>query len=420
MRVITVYNYYRNRGGEDEVFDAEAALLESHGHDVIRYSKQNKDIDGMSPILLGSMTLWNQGAYKDLRELIRQRQPDLVHFHNTFPLISPAAYYAVKNEGLPVVQTLHNFRMICPNALLYRDGGVCEECIGRTLPWPGIYHGCYQDSRTASAGVAGMLALHHMLMTWRKKVDIYIALTDFARAKFIEGGLPAEKIVVKPNFVNMNTGVETPEASRRYALFVGRLSENKGILTLLQAWKKVNNVLALKVVGTGPLAETSAAAVAELPGVELTGRMAHADVLKLMRGAVAVIVPSTWYEGMPMTIIEAYAAGVPVIASNLGSMASAVRDGETGLLFEPGNSDELAKTVLWLIDHPVEMMRMRVGAREEFQLRYTPEINYLHLMNIYERVLNRVRPKSSNGKSAMTQSSAGELETNTYRSGSVK
>ena len=381
MRIVSVYNYYRNRGGEDEVFDAESALLESHGHEVIRYSRHNTDIDGMNQFQLGAMTLWNHGAYDDLRRLIRARRPDVVHFHNTFPLVSPAAYYAVRSEGVPVVQTLHNFRIICPNALLYRNGRVCEECIGRALPWPGIVHGCYQKSPKATAGVAAMLALHRILGTWQKQVDVYIALTEFARTKFIEGGLPAEKIVVKPNFVYPDPGAGIPDTANPYALFVGRLVENKGIPTLLKAWKQLNGIVPLKIAGTGPLAE----AVRHTGGaaVEVIGRIPHDQVLQLMCGASMFIAPYTAYESMPFTILEAYACGVPVIASNLGSMAVLVKHRETGLLFEAGNADILARTVTWALDHPIEMRRMRAAARKEFELRYSAENNYEHLISVY-------------------------------------
>src|ERR1700724_3181862 len=252
ISVLRAHNFYKQAGGEDHSFASEAAMLEAHGHKVIRYCQHNESIDRMKPAALAARTVWSRQAYREIRALIKTHRPQVAHFHNTLPLISPAAYHAAQAENVCVVQTLHNFRLLCPNALLLRGGRICEECVGRTIPWPGAVHKCYRDSRSASAAVATMLAAHHALGTWRHAVDLYIALTPFSRDKFIAGGLPPEKIVVKPHFVDPDPG---PGRGRgRYGVFVGRLSPAKGLATLLEAWKKLAAPVPLKIVGDGPMA----------------------------------------------------------------------------------------------------------------------------------------------------------------------
>jgi glycosyltransferase involved in cell wall biosynthesis len=239
MRVLLVHNYYQQAGGEEQVFVAEGALLEAHGHRVVRYTSHNDRVTGMSRAVLAKNTVWNRTTYRDLRTLIRKERPQVAHFHNTFPLISPAAYYAARAEGVPTAQTLHNYRLLCPNALFFREGRACEDCVGQAGPWPEVIHACYRGSHLSSGGVAAMLTSHRILGTWVRAVDAYITLTEYTRRKFIQGGLPAEKIVVKPNFVYPDPG---PGAGRgMYALFVGRLSREKGVDTLLAAWNTLQS-----------------------------------------------------------------------------------------------------------------------------------------------------------------------------------
>ncbi|MBW1929009.1 MAG: glycosyltransferase family 4 protein [Deltaproteobacteria bacterium] len=393
MIVLLIHNFYQHPGGEDEVFRAEAALLRSQGHEVVEFVEDNRKVDGVSPLKAAVDAIWSREAQRRLRTLIREKKPDVAHFHNTFLRISPAAYYTCKEEGVPVAQTLHNYRLVCPGALLMRDGRVCEDCLGRAVPWPGVAHGCWRGSRTQTAVVAGMLAFHRVLKTWHEQVDCYIALTEFARRKFIEGGLPAEKIVVKPNFVGEELRVTSnelqfsrhPSLVTRYFLFVGRLSPEKGLGTLLRAWQKLKDV-PLKIIGDGPLLE--AVRAFNGGGVQVLGRRPHDEVIALMKGARCVVFPSEWYEGFPMTIAEAFACGVPVIASRLGAMAEIVEDGRTGLLFEPGNADDLAAKVEWAWAHSEQMAEMGREARREYEEKYTAERNYEMLMQIYRRVMS--------------------------------
>jgi glycosyltransferase involved in cell wall biosynthesis len=384
MKVLLVHNYYQQPGGEDQVFAAEAALLEAYGHSVIRYTVHNDQVAKMTPLPLVQATVWNKAAYRELRTLICREHPQVAHFHNTFPLISSAAHYAAKAEGVPVIQTLHNYRLLCPNAIFFRDGHVCEDCLGKAVPWPGVVHACYRESRAGTGVVAAMLILQRLLRSLTEAVDFYIALTKFACEKFIQGGLPAEKIVVKPNFVDPDPGLG--EGLGGYALFVGRLSPEKGIGTLLAAWERLGKKVPLKIVGDGPLALQVAEAARRLPRVEWIGQLSKTQVLALMKDARVLIFPSSWYEGFPMVFAEACAAGLPVIASQLGSMSSLITPGRTGLYFHHGNPEDLAAQVEWALTHPTEVAQMRRESRAEFEAKYTAEQNYQMLMEIYERV----------------------------------
>ena len=387
MRILLIHNYYTQPGGEDVVFEAERALLERYGHEVITFVEDNAQVNKVNPFKAAVDTIWSREAQRNIRKLIEQSRPDVVHFHNTFLRISPAAYYVVKEMGLPVVQTLHNYRLICPGALLMRDGHLCEDCLDKVIPWPGIVYSCWRNSRMGTAVVTAMLTVHRLLKTWIKQVDVYIALTEFARRKFIEGGLPAEKISVKPNFIYPDPG--KGEHGGNFALFVGRLSAEKGVKTLLSAWRLLKGI-PLKVVGDGPLmAEIRECVEREGLAVEVLGRRSREEVFAFMRSASFLLFPSEWYEGFPMTIAEAFACGLPVVASQLGVMAEIVEDGRTGLLFEPGNPEDLAEKVEWAWTHPKEVKRMGEEARREYEEKYTAERNYRMLMEIYQLAMER-------------------------------
>ncbi len=382
MRILILHNYYQRPGGEDRVFESEAALLEAHGHAVIRYCLHNDTISKSGPIRLSGRAIWSGTAYKEIRSICRNERPDVAHFHNTLPLISPSAYYAAKAEGVAVVQTLHNYRLGCPAATFFRDGRVCEECLGKRFAWPGIAHACYRDSRSASAVVATMIGVHHVLGTWTSMVDRYIVLTEFARAKFVELGIPHAKLVLKPNFVDPDPGVGTHAGG--YALLVGRLDPGKGLETLLRAWSLLKSPPILKVIGSGPLDHLLQPAP---PGVEWLGQQTKADVARLMRDAAVLIAPSECFETFGLTIIEAYSTGLPVIASDGGAASELVVERSTGLLFETRNPTALANCVEWAFAHPAEMKLMGSDARRAFVERYTASLNYQMSMEIYRSLL---------------------------------
>ena len=368
------------------VFGAEAQELEAHGHTVVRYQRHNDELQApgkLGAIRAGIGTVWASQSYRALKNMIARDKPHLAHFHNTFPLISPAAYYACAEAGVPVVQTLHNYRLLCPGATFVRNGRVCEACLGRSVAWPGVAHGCYRGSRPATAAVATMLATHRALGTWRRKVELYIALTEFARQKFVAGGLPAERIAVKPNFVRISGAAKADNGE--YAVFAGRLSAEKGPQLLVSAWRMLPAGIPLCIIGDGPLRERLVGATVD---INFTGRRTVEEVRSLLRRARFLVFPSTWYEGFPMVIAEAYAYGLPVIASRLGSTAEIVQNGVTGLHFEPGDAADLAAKMEWAWNHPPEMARMGRAALAEYQAKYTPERNYEMLMEIYDRALS--------------------------------
>lgn len=379
MRVLVAHNAYQQRGGEDSVVEAEAALLASRGHAVERFLRHNDAIADMSRLDAAVQTVWSAPAARDFEAVLRAFRPDVVHVHNTFPLMSPAIYWVANRLRVPVVQTLHNFRLLCPGALFLREGRVCEDCSGR-LPWRGVVRGCYRESRPASAALAGMLVVHRAAGTWRNKVSRYIALNEFCRAKFVAGGLPAERIVVKPNFVDFSAPAEVERAG---FLFVGRLSAEKGVTALADAARQVPGV-ALRVAGSGP----EASCLAGIAGVAALGALDGSTVRAEMGRAMALVLPSIWYENFPRTLVEAYACGLPVIASRIGALAELVRDGETGLLFEPGNAADLADKLRWAQAHPQRMAEMGRKARALYEAEFTAERNYAQLMAIYRDAID--------------------------------
>lgn len=382
MRILQVHNHYQNQGGEHVVFEAEAHLLEAHGHEVTRFTRHNSAVAELHPLRVAQKTLWNHEVFRELRALIRRVRPAVMHAHNTLPLISPAAYYAARAEGVPVIQTLHNYRLVCPSGVLFRDGQVCELCVGKQIPWPGVVHACYRGSRAASAGVAGMLAAHRFARTWQRQVRVFIAPTEFSRRKFVAGGIPAGRIMVKPNFVQVDPGMGSHRGG--YALFVGRLSPEKGVETLLEAWQGPAGATPLKIVGGGPLESQLRGRTASGSRVEFLGARPAAEVRELMRDAWVLIVPSGCYEGaLPLVVIEAFAAGLPVVASDLGSFSSGIEHERTGLLFQPGDPADLGRKVAWAASHPEAVTAIGRAARKTYEECYSAETNYRLLMEIY-------------------------------------
>jgi glycosyltransferase involved in cell wall biosynthesis len=391
MRILVVHNQYQQRGGEDSVVESEVALLRAHGHEVDVFLRDNADIARLSTAAVAAGTVWARDSAARLGGILDAFRPDLVHMHNTFPLISPAAYWVAHRRGVPVVQTLHNFRLLCPQAMLLREGKVCEACVGR-LPWRAVAHGCYQGSPVRSAGVVAMIAVHRAIGTWRDRVARYIALNDFCRRRFIEGGLPAQRISVKPNFVDCAAPAERP---REGFLFVGRLSPEKGVDVLARAIAQVPGAT-LRVAGTGPSGEAVAAARC----TTMLGALSGERVLEEMTSSLALVLPSIWYENFPRTLVEAFASGLPVVASRLGAMAELVEDGRTGLLFEPGSAEDLAVKLRWAQAHPERMRQMGRQARAVYEARYTPGENYRQLRSIYEEVLAEQAPSTASHPSA--------------------
>lgn len=387
LRVLLVHNFYQLRGGEDAVVEAELELLRGRGHEVRTYFRSNTDVDLQSRVSLAAQTLWSSRSRREVGALLREFRPHVMHVHNSFPLISPSVYSVAADAGVAVVQTLHNFRLLCPQAMFLRDGRVCEDCLGR-VPWRAAVHACYRGSHVQSALVAGMLALHRGLGTWQEKVNRYIALNAFCRQKFVEAGWPAERIAIKPNFVDFPP---TQAASRSGLLFVGRLSPEKGIQTLAAASAELPSA-SLRIAGVGPEADHLKALA---PSAQLLGTLDASEVQVEMAQAVALVLPSICYENFPRTLVEAFASGLPVIASRLGPLPNLVQEGVTGLLFEPGNTAELTERMRWALEHPYEMANMGRQARTYYEVALSAAENYRQLFTIYREAIADVSQETT-------------------------
>ncbi len=389
MKVLLAHDFYRSSApsGEDAAYRNERSMLEKAGVGVVPFERHNDAIDDSTLSRRVSLALngaWSRKSYDDISALVRRTKPDVAHFHNTFPLISPSGYAACRDNGVPVVQTLHNFRFICPGALLLRGGKPCEACVGATL-LPALLHRCYRNSAAATAAQVWTLVRNRRLGVYSGQVDRYVALTRFAASRLAAGGLPAERIDVKPNFLPDDPGPGAGDGG--YAAFVGRLSEEKGVRVLLSAWRSVCG-FPLKIAGDGPLRpELERQAVQEGLAVEFLGYRRKDEVNALLRNAVLSILPSICYEGVPMSMIESFACGTPVLASRIGSLAELVEE-DTGVTFEAGNPDDLAAIVAGLRKDPGRLAGLRATTRNTFESRYTEKKNLQALLGIYRKVVD--------------------------------
>lgn len=387
-RVLLVHNHYRkgNPAGEDNAVAQEADLLRSAGVEVFTYFRSNDEVDEANVLRSAQVAagMWRSlRSQRDIAELIATHRPDVAHFHNTFPLISASGYVACRKAGIPVVQTLHNYRPLCAAATLYRNGAVCRECSPPNF-FPAIRHRCYR-SLSGSAAVATMLAANWYLGDYTRLVDRYLVLTQFAAALLRRAGLPAPKIEVKPNFARVDRQVG--QGGGGYAVFVGKFAEEKGVRTLLNAWRELREI-PLRLVGTGPLdGVLRAAAAADNLPVEFCGMRDRADVLEILARAELLVVPSEWFEGFPLCIVEAYGCGTPVVAARIGGLPEVVESGVTGLLFEPGNAPMLAAAVRELWSDKQQRTNMRGACRFRFEQSFSPEVNLRLLLGAYSRTL---------------------------------
>lgn len=383
--ILLVHNKYRFAGGEDSVVAAEQLLLEAHGHSVSLYVKENTEIDHYSLIqklFLPFRTIFSLSTYFALKKKIRAEQITIVHVHNTLPLISFSAYYAAKHCNCALVQTIHNFRLLCPNGIFYRDDHICEDCLNSLAC--SIQHGCYRNSKFQSALVACSLWFHRKLGTFLLP-DAYIALTDFNKNK-LSALIPKTKLFVKPNSASTDC-IFPAEKSRDYFIFVSRLDPTKGIHLLLQAFQKLPDSK-LVIVGTGPEEDTVKQFLEDhhMSNVDLKGFVPHQETIPLLYHAKALIFPTQWYEGFPVVLAESLSVGTPVIGSNIGNTASIIEHGKTGLLFQHDSVKDCISCITDFSDASFDFLSMEKNCLETFQKRYSSEKNYQVLMSIYQKI----------------------------------
>jgi glycosyltransferase involved in cell wall biosynthesis len=390
MRILIVHNRYQQKGGEDTVVAAEDQLLRSHGHEVERFEADNEHIqDVFSRVQSAVRSVYSFPAKKRMHNALRELQPDIVHVHNFFPTLSPAIFIACSEARVPVVHTLHNYRIQCAAMSLYRDGHICEECVTSRSFLPGIRHACYRSSRVGSAVSGFGMALHAEMGTWSSRVSAYIALTELAAEKLGSYRIPREKIFVKPNFV-VDRGVG--EGQGDYALFVGRLSPEKGIQTLIDADRAGLLFMDVVLLGDGPMRPDVDEAAAR-PGsrLKVRGFVDSDQTASMMKHASVLLMPSLWYEGDPLVVIEALSLGLPVIAATVGNTARTVAANKMGLVYPPRDHAGLAGALKWYADHPQEASAMRQSARSYYLATHTPELNYRRLLQIYAHASDTAR-----------------------------
>jgi glycosyltransferase involved in cell wall biosynthesis len=387
MKVVQVHNYYQFAGGEDAVVAAERDALTNAGHVVIPFYKDNKGIEAAGSTCalarVAVQTIWNHAVYREMRALLRRERPDVVHCHNTFPLISPSVYWACHAERVPVLQTLHNYRLLCLNGYLFRmhrdvspvTGGACEKCLRKTWKWPGVRYACYRGSRSGSLTVMLMLMVHRVIGTWTRRVGSYAVMSSFQRDKLAAGGIPPDRMRVFTRAVDpvREEPLDRPCPSR-YVLYVGRLSPEKGADILLRAWAKVDEPqrknATLRIVGEGPerpALEALSRTLGIQDALQWLGARPPSEIRHWMKGALLLVSPSPCYETFGLVVREAAHEGLPALVSSPGAITEQVEEGVTGWLFPAHDADALAARLAWAIDHPEACAAMGTQARQRYE-----------------------------------------------------
>jgi glycosyltransferase involved in cell wall biosynthesis len=393
MKVLLLHNRYVQPGGEDAVFEDEARLLTERGVSVSRLELGNEDAGSGALnrlVSIGWNAPWSRNSYATVLALCKELQPDIAHVHNFWMRLTPSVHAACRAAGVPTVQTLHNFRLLCANANFLRDGAICQDCLGK-VPWRGVVRKCYRGSALASAAVAGMVMTNRLRRTWERDVDAFIALSAHSRAKFVTAGLPAERVFVKPNFaMEPGRGGPAPSASRN-VVFAGRLSPEKGARVLVEAW--VAGGLAacghLLIVGDGPERAELERVAGGSPNIAFLGARRPEEVQEMLLAARTVVVPSMCFENFPRVIAEAFACGRPVIGSALGAVGEIVRDGECGLTFPHGDVAALGRALRGMLTDDGLADRLGAQARDEFLRKYTADRNFEMLLSVYRSARSR-------------------------------
>ncbi|MDX1440550.1 MAG: glycosyltransferase family 4 protein [Rubricoccaceae bacterium] len=404
MKILALHNFYGSAepSGENLVFEAETALLRSRGHDVRTFTRRSDEIrdQGKLGLVRGALaTPWNPYMIRAVRRILEQFQPDVVHVHNTFPLISPGVFHAIDGSAARVI-TLHNYRLFCAAATPMREGRVCVLCLDRRSSWPAFQHGCYRSSRIASAPPAISVALHRRIGTWERKVDAFIALTQFQRERMTAAGLPHDRVWVKPNFFAGRPEVFPWFERTPRAVFVGRISEDKGVSDVVDAWLTWGQAAPeLALVGDGPLRTELEGRVREAnrENIRFVGRVSPQEAQRWIASSRLLVLASKWFEGFPLVLCEAFASGTPALVSGVGALPQLVGAG-AGAVFRMGDVRHLLEVASGLWNHPRRLSRMALRARYEFDSRYTEDINYEQLMNVYDKAI-RVRRLASRSDS---------------------
>lgn len=386
QKILIVHNYYQIPGGEDTVVANEKKLLEDNGHDVVLYTRHNNELKSFSfwqKFSLPFTSIFNPRTYREIRQIIRKEQIDIVHVHNTLTLISPAVYYAALSCKIPVVQTIHNFRMLCPAATFYRDGHICEDCVEKGL-WCAVKHKCYRDSKIQTLGCVINMMIHRMTGVFGRLN--YICLTDFNRKKLLAiKQIKPDRVFKKPNFVDSPETIIPIEQRKNQFVFAGRIDKLKGVDILLEAWKLMGDEAPkLIICGTGPLDEWCRKYIIDnnLYQVEMTGFVSNTEVRKIISNSFALILPTQLFEGFPMTIVESYSVGTPVIGSNMGNVGSLVENFVTGNVFVSDSIFSLAETINQFESNP----QLYFNVLFEFEQKYTNDKNYELLYSIYDMI----------------------------------
>lgn len=387
MKILVIHNQYLEKGGEDRVVDSEIKMLRDSGNEVVFYLCSNKDIKGFSFFnkikFLFKDISWNTRSYEEIKKLVNKEKPDVAHIHNIFVLLGPTAYFALKEASIPIVHTLHNYRLICLKGTFYAKNRICEDCSSEKF-FKAVLKRCWRGSFLLTFFLARMLSKNTKNRAFRDVPDAFITLSKFSRNKFREAGFSEDKLFVKPNFVDFKFNEEKKE---NYGLFLGRLVDYKGVDTLLKAYAKLDKHY-LKIIGDGPMFTEVERRIKNLKNVELLGALPHEEAINYLKKAAFIVFPSECYENMPLAIIESLACGTPVVATNLGVMKELIEDNVTGLLFKSQNPDDLIKKIKFLTDNSELCGKMKINARKSYEARFTRQINYDILMNIYNKAIS--------------------------------
>ncbi|MGH4119462.1 glycosyltransferase family 4 protein [Clostridium sp.] len=395
QKVLIVHNYYLIPGGEDTVVENESTMLMENGHEVIFYTRHNDEIKNISilgKIKLFFVSIFSVKTYREVKKIIKEEKIDIVHVHNTLPLISPSVYYAAFKVKVPVVQTIHNFRLICPAATLTRNGLICEKCIKNGLA-PALKYKCYRKSYLQTFAIVTMLKIHRMLKTYQK-INGYIALTEFNKNKLLSL-VDDDKVHVKPNFVKGTSNRKDEKREvENYFVFIGRLDKLKGIDLIIESWKDIKET-GLIVLGDGPLKKELDCLIkdSKINNIQLLGFMKREEAFEILKKAKAIIMASQWYEGFPMTIVESFSLGVPVIAGDIGNLGAIITHKKNGLLFKYRSKDDLKENIDMLINDNELNEKLSVGAYKTFIENYDDKINYKYLNNIYSELIGDANDK---------------------------